>query len=308
MSAHKSNQQDAAASPAAGGVGVRLQGVTKVFAGGVEALGPIDLDIPAGQFVVLLGPSGGGKTTLLRCLAGLEPVTAGAVSLHNGYENVSAASSGHAAVSTSPSAPASGGGGRGGDLAFVFQSPHLMPWRTVLRNVELPLELAGVDRAARRAAAAEALEQVQLADAMRRYPAQLSGGMAMRVSLARALVTKPRLLLMDEPFGALDELTRMQLDLQLHTLWSRRRPTVVFVTHSTTEATFLAQRAVVLSRRPARVVLDHRIDLPAERSEALRGEAAFHEQSRVLFHALAKPPETAPDAASVEPGVIGEAS
>jgi len=249
------------------GLGLRLRGVTKVFEGGVEVLGGLDLDVSPGEFLALLGPSGSGKTTLLRCLAGIEGIDAG--SLERLDEEVPGASGLHR------------------DMAFVFQSPHLMPWRSVLRNVELPLELAGFDRNTRRAAAEEALEQVQLADAALRYPAQLSGGMAMRVSLARALVTKPRLLLMDEPFGALDELTRMTLDERLHELWAERRPTVVFVTHSCAEAAFLSQRAVVLSPRPARIALDHRVALPDERTPPLRSDPAFYEQTDHLFRALA---------------------
>ena len=261
----------------AGAVGIRLRGVAKVFDAGVEAVGPIDLDVSPGEFVVLLGPSGSGKSTLLRCLAGLESVSTGTVALQG--DGRSAAE-------------------RRRDLAFVFQSPHLMPWRTVRRNVELPLELAGMERRARRAAAEEALAQVQLDDALERYPAQLSGGMAMRVSLARALVTRPRLLLMDEPFGALDELTRMVLDEKLHELWRKRRPTVVFVTHSSAEATFLGERAIVLSPAPGRIALDHRVDLPTQRTRALRSAAAFHAQSDVLFGALSAGAAPAPVGAS----------
>jgi NitT/TauT family transport system ATP-binding protein len=161
-----------------------------------------------------------------------------------------------------------------------------LPWRNALNNVALPLELVGAPRATRLTAAASAIERVGLADAITRYPAELSGGMRMRVSLARALVTNPSLLLLDEPFAALDEITRQELDEQLHTLWFERRMTVIFVTHSIIEATFLAQRAVVLTRRPARVILDHTLDLPARRSAAIRTEPQFAGQMRVLFEAL----------------------
>src|SRR5262249_22059975 len=175
--------------------------------------------------------------------------------------------------------------GRGG-VAFVFQDAQLLPWRTVIGNVALPLELRAVPAPAREAEARAAIEAVGLADAAGRRPAELSGGMRMRVSLARALVTHPRLLLLDEPFAALDELTRLRLDDQLRALWLAQGMTVLFVTHSITEAAYLADRAVVFSPRPARVVADRRLDLPRERSAAIRTEAAFARETRILFEAL----------------------
>jgi NitT/TauT family transport system ATP-binding protein len=171
-------------------------------------------------------------------------------------------------------------------MAYVFQDAHLLPWRTVLGNVALPLELRHVARGMAVERAREALEAVGLGDTLPRYPAQLSGGMKMRVSLARALVTSPRLLLLDEPFAALDEITRQGLDEQLRGLWLARRITVLFVTHSIQEAAFLAQRAIVLTRRPARIVLDHNLDLPAERAGATRTSPTFAHEMGVLYEAL----------------------
>jgi NitT/TauT family transport system ATP-binding protein len=236
---------------------VSLQGIRRVFPGKVVAIDGIDLQVPPGEFLALLGPSGSGKSTLLRIIAGLDKPTAGTI--QNGHR---------------------------AKIAYVFQDAHLLPWRNVLRNVALPLELMGIPKSQRIESATAAIEQVGLTDAIRRYPAQLSGGMRMRVSLARALVTNPDLLLLDEPFAALDEITRQQLDEQLHQLWRSRGMTVIFVTHSIVEATFLAQRAIVFSRRPARIVLDHKLNLPEIRTMELRGEAIFAEQTRVLLQAL----------------------
>ncbi|MFA7237011.1 MAG: ABC transporter ATP-binding protein [Phycisphaeraceae bacterium] len=251
--------------------GVRLSRVRQVFDtddGPVVALDGIDLHIGGGEFVAMLGPSGCGKSTLLRLIAGLDLAHGGEVSVNGGKEGRCAS-------------PAQREG-----IAYVFQDAHLLPWRSVLRNVELPLELMGENGTERRAAARAALEQVGLADAMNRYPAQLSGGMKMRVSLARAMVTRPRLLLLDEPFAALDEITRHRLDEQLRSLWEQRRMTVLFVTHSIHEATFLAERVVVMSSRPGRIMLDHRLELPARRDSHLRTDGAFTAQMRVLQEAL----------------------
>jgi NitT/TauT family transport system ATP-binding protein len=240
-------------------------GVHRTFPGGVEALDGVQLDISPGSFVALVGPSGCGKSTLLRIIAGLDEATRGGVEL--------APAAGQAEASRAP-------------IAYVFQDAHLLPWRTVLDNAALPLELSGVSRAEREAAARRVLAQVGLGDFTARYPAELSGGMRMRVSLARALVTRPRLLLMDEPFAAVDELTRSRLDDQLRALWHELGMTVLFVTHSLSEAAWLAERAVVFSRRPARVVLDRVLDLPRERTAALRLEPVFAREVQVLSEAL----------------------
>src|SRR5688572_16368166 len=246
-------------SSASASAQICLRGVSRVFEGGVEAVRNLDLEIAAGEFVALLGPSGCGKSTLLRIIAGLGGATAGEVAVNDGT---------------------------GARTAFVFQDAHLLPWRKVLRNVAVPLELQGVTRAERLERAQAAIQQVGLGEAIDRYPAQLSGGMRMRASLARALVNDPELLLLDEPFAALDEITRQHLDDQLRALWSRRRMTTIFVTHSIIEAAFLADRAVVFTRRPARIVLDHRLDLPPARTAALRTDPHFAREMRKLYEAL----------------------
>jgi NitT/TauT family transport system ATP-binding protein len=253
------------------GTRIVLQGVRREFPGGVVALDGVSLEVPPGQFLAILGPSGCGKSTLLRLVAGLDAPQAGGVDVR------------HPAFAGSPTGQPDS---PRADIAYVFQDAHLLPWRTVLRNVELPLELMRMGKAARRARARAALARVGLADALERYPAQLSGGMRMRVSLARALVTGPKLLLLDEPFAALDEITRQHLDEQLRELWAGSGLTVIFVTHSTAEAVFLAERAVVLSRRPGRIVADHPIGLPATREASTRATPAFAGETRVIYEAL----------------------
>jgi NitT/TauT family transport system ATP-binding protein len=240
-----------------------LRGVRKRFEGAsgggeaVDALAPVDLEIAEGSFVALVGPSGCGKSTLLRIVAGLEPASEGEVSVRDRDR-----------------------------IAYVFQDAQLLPWRTVADNVALPLELRGAPRGEIDAAVAEALASVELGDVAGRYPAALSGGMRMRASIARALVTKPRLLLMDEPFAALDEITRHRLDERLLALFRAQRFTVLFVTHGIFEATFLAERAIVLSKRPGRIVHDEPVALPDERVAALRGEPEFAREAGKLARAL----------------------
>jgi NitT/TauT family transport system ATP-binding protein len=240
--------------------GIDLIGISRVFPGGTRAVDALTLSIGQGQLVSLVGPSGCGKSTILRVIAGLDTPSTGSIRF--------------------------GASDRRPRTAYVFQDAHLLPWRTVLANVTLPLELEGVDRAARELAARGVLESVGLSDFTHRHPAELSGGMRMRVSLARALVTDPELLLLDEPFAALDEITRQSLDESLRALWKQRGMTTVFVTHSIAEATYLSQRVVVLSRRPARVVVDQAIDLPDHRPASLRAEVRFAAQTQSLFAAL----------------------
>ncbi len=253
-----------------GGVDIALTGVVHGF-GDVHVLDGIDLEVPAGQFVALLGPSGCGKSTLLRLVAALDTARAGTSAVAGRVVRASIHDRPH------PAAEA---------IAFVFQDAHLLPWRTLVRNVELPLELTGVSARERRQRALAVLAQVGLADAAGRYPAELSGGMRMRGSLARALVTDPGLLLLDEPFAALDEITRQRLDGQLRELWRARGITILFVTHSLGEAVFLAERTIMLSRRPARILVDRAVDLPLERTIELRNTVAFNEQVRALYEEL----------------------
>jgi len=234
---------------------VTINGAEKVYPNGTRALCPVDLQIRRGEFLTLLGPSGCGKTTLLNLIAGLIAPSAGTLRWWGGDFATT--------------------GAPGRRLGFVFQAPTLMPWARVEANVRLPLDLAGVDRASAIRAAAAALEQVGLAGFTRHFPRELSGGMQMRVSIARALATAPDLLLMDEPFGALDEFTRQRLDGELAALWAGRGLTVVFVTHSIYEAVFLSTRVAVMGARPGRVIADVPIDEPFPRGDAFRVSTTF---------------------------------
>jgi NitT/TauT family transport system ATP-binding protein len=237
---------------------VSVRGVSKVFANGVRALDHLSLDIQQGEFLSVLGPSGCGKSTLLRLIAGLGTPTGGSISWS----------------------------GERGALGFVFQEPTLMPWASALANVALPLRLAGIAAAEREARARAALQQVGLGGFENAVPRELSGGMRMRVSIARALVTAPSLLLMDEPFAALDEITRHKLNGDLLELWQRTKVTVVFVTHSVFESVFLSQRIAVMTARPGRVQSQIRIEAPYPRAESFRTSSEYAAICRVTSNRL----------------------
>jgi NitT/TauT family transport system ATP-binding protein len=234
--------------------------VSKRFANGTLALDGARLDVEERQFLSLLGPSGCGKSTLLRLIAGLAEPSTGTITWEGGHDG----------------------------LSFVFQEPTLMPWSTVANNVALPLALAGValDVAGKRVA--QALEQVGLAQFHHAYPRELSGGMKMRVSIARGLVTDPPLLLMDEPFAALDEITRFKLNDDLIALWRAVGNTVVFVTHSVFESVYLSSRIVVMTPRPGRIFADLAIDAPFPRDESFRTSAEYAGYCRTVSQALAR--------------------
>ena len=247
------------------GLAVSLRGVTKVYDSGVMALGPLDLDVSKGEFVSLLGPSGCGKSTALRLIAGLSAPTFGAVGVSH---RAGQARAGHS-------------------IGFVFQEPTLMPWTSVRENVRLPLKLAHAPVAEANARISEALAQVGLTEFADAFPRELSGGMKMRVSLARALVTDPDILLMDEPFAALDEITRFRLNNDLLSLWRSLRKTVIFVTHSVFESVYLSQRVIVMTSRPGRLSAEVRIDAPEPRGEDFRTSADYAAYCRKVSHALA---------------------
>ncbi len=241
------------------GTQLLLTRVQKKFSGSGDVIAQLDLEIASGDFVALLGPSGCGKSTLLRLMAGLETVSAGHIS----------------AVSSR-------------DRGFVFQDANLLPWRSALQNVMLPLELLGLAPAEKSARAKEALARVGLSDSLEKYPHQLSGGMKMRVSVARALVNRPRLLFLDEPFAALDENSRHALQEELRRIWLDTKMTIVFVTHSVSEAVFLADRSLVFSARPAQVVLDLRSSLPELRNADLRLSTAFIAEMKKIYQVYVK--------------------
>ncbi|WP_037063064.1 ABC transporter ATP-binding protein [Pseudonocardia acaciae] len=247
---------------------IEARGVSKTFAGGggepLKAVDEVDFEVRAGELVALLGPSGCGKTTLMRVLAGLEPLTTGEIRIDG--------------------APASG---PRPDFGMVFQSPTLMPWRSVFDNVMYPMEVLRRHRsAAARARVRALLESVGLGGFERHLPAQLSGGMQQRVALCRALVHEPALLLMDEPFGALDELTRLQLNDLLLELRRASGTTIVFVTHSIPEAVYLSDRVLVFSARPCHIDREIAVDIAYPRSLGVRHTAVFNDLEREAERAL----------------------
>jgi NitT/TauT family transport system ATP-binding protein len=244
---------------------VDIRGVSKQFKGGTVALEDIDLEIEQGEFISLIGPSGCGKSTLLRVIGDLVEPTAGTVT-----------------VNGKPARQAR----RDHDYGIVFQDAVLYDWRTVAKNVALPLELAGWEREKRHERVAEMLELVELQGFGDHHPWQLSGGMQQRVSIARALSFDPALLLMDEPFGALDEMTRERLNAELLHIWHASGSTVVFVTHSIAEAVFLSTRVIVMSPRPGRVSKVIPIDLPQPRGPETREDPRFFELATELREAL----------------------
>jgi NitT/TauT family transport system ATP-binding protein len=241
---------------------VSLQRVDKQFDNGLKALQAVSLDLHAGEFVSLLGPSGCGKSTVLRLVAGLEVPSAGRVE--------SPALSGDAAAST----------------AYVFQEPTLMPWASVFDNAWLPLRLAGVSRKAAAERVRGVLHAVGLNDFEAAFPAELSGGMKMRCSIARALVTRPRVLLMDEPFAALDEITRQRLNADLLDWWRSEQLSALFVTHSVFEAVFLSQRVLVMGARPGHVVAELAVDAPYPRGTEFRASSAYAQACLALSRSL----------------------
>jgi NitT/TauT family transport system ATP-binding protein len=243
-----------------------VRGLSKRFSNGTVAIRDVDFDVRAGQFVSLLGPSGCGKSTLLRIIAGLAGPSAGTVTWHDEPFGVR--------------------GEARPPLGFVFQEPTLMPWASALRNAMLPLTLAHAAAAEAETRAAEMLALVGLKGFEHAYPRELSGGMKMRVSIARALVTRPRILLMDEPFAALDEITRHKLNDDLLALWWEQRLTVVFVTHSVFESVYLAQRIAVMAARPGRIMADLANAAPYPRTELFRTSADYAQLCRVASETL----------------------
>jgi NitT/TauT family transport system ATP-binding protein len=239
------------------GTDVSIAGISKQYASGVRALESIDLSVCSGEFVTLVGPSGCGKSTLLRIVAGLVDATAGRVS-----------------------------SSRPGNAAFVFQEPALLPWRTVQANAELLLELDHVAPAECRERASESLRLVGLAGFEDSYPHRLSGGMRMRLSLARSIALRPNLLLLDEPLAAVDELTREGLQDELLALWSAVGFTAMLVTHNVTEAVYLSNRVIVMSPRPGRIVSDIEVPFAFPRAAELRSTAAFAHLTGVVSAAL----------------------
>ncbi len=257
-----SNVTDDAAAEAV----VRLQAVTKRYRNGVLALGPLDLTVKRGEFIALVGPSGCGKSTALRLVAGLAEPSSGTVQI----------------------APRSARSGSGHAIGVVFQEPTLMPWASVRGNVGLPLKLSHLPRAEIEQRVMAVLAQVGLRDFAGAMPRELSGGMKMRAALARALVTDPDILLLDEPFAALDEITRFRLNNDLLMLWRELGKTVIFVTHSVYESVYLAQRVLVMTPRPGKIAAEFGIKAAEPRGEPFRMTTDYAAYCRVVAEALAR--------------------
>ncbi len=241
---------------------IALNHVRKVFNNNVLALTDVNLEIEASDFISLVGPSGCGKSTLLRIIAGLIDKSGG--TLEWGDRNLKQ------------------------EIAYVFQEPALMPWATVKNNVGLPLKLTRKSKKIADHAITKTLELVGLENFANAYPRQLSGGMKMRVSLARAIITEPDILLMDEPFGALDDITRTHLNEELISLWEKQQPTVVFVTHNIYEAVYLSKRVVVMAARPGRVIAEITIDHPLPRTAAFRTSSTYLDYCQQVSAALSQ--------------------
>jgi NitT/TauT family transport system ATP-binding protein len=240
---------------------IRIEGVSKIYQNGTLALADVNLEVRSGEFLSLLGPSGCGKSTLLRMIAGLGAPSSGTIDWPQARYDVS--------------------GEPERSLGFVFQEPTLMPWATVFGNVYLPLRIAGVSRREAAPRIGEVIRMVGLEKFARHYPRELSGGMKMRVSIARALAVKPRVLLMDEPFAALDEITRFRLNNDLLALWQEQQWTVIFVTHSVYESVYLSSRIAVMNARPGRIMTELAIEAPYPRNDAFRTSAIYNEFCRV---------------------------
>jgi NitT/TauT family transport system ATP-binding protein len=240
---------------------LKLTGVEKTFQNGTQAVAGLDLTINKREFVSLLGPSGCGKSTALRIIAGLSTMTAGSLEWADGTP-------------------------KPGDISFVFQESTLMPWTSVWENVYLPLKLRGQSKEASQSQVSEALKMVGLSRFSSSYPRELSGGMKMRASIARALVTRPRVMLMDEPFAALDEMTRIKLNNDLQALWQEHGWTIVFVTHSVYESVYISNRIVVMAARPGRIIGDRKIAAPYPRDEAFRTSAPYNEYCKEVSSTL----------------------
>ncbi len=247
---------------------IKLNNLSKIYRGGTLALSDVDLTVGDGEFISILGPSGCGKSTLLRMIAGLGGISGGTIDW--------------------PQSRYDAHGEPIRDLGFVFQEPTLMPWATVFNNIYLPLKLAGVSRRDAKARIDEVIAMVGLEKFADAYPRQLSGGMKMRVSIARALVVKPRVLLLDEPFAALDEITRFRLNNDLLRLWQDQKWTVIFVTHSVFESVYLSNRIIVMSARPGRIIADLPITAPYPRGEAFRISSEYNEFCRITSNELSR--------------------